>query len=189
MPSRGSLSRSEQMARIRGQNTEPERRLRSALWAAGLRFRVHAVTPVGRPDVVFPTRQLAVFIDGCFWHGCPLHYVRPRSRLDHWTGKLRINVDRDRRQTLELESLGWRVLRVWEHEVYEELSEVVQKIRQALESPEPERAPDWRVVAVEAIDDRTRMERRYLEQLRDPQAQRTEEGRRITAKWRRSRFV
>jgi len=185
MPSRRPLSRSEQMARIRGTDTGPEMRLRSALWAAGLRFRVHAATPVGRPDVVFPGRQLAIFIDGCFWHGCPLHYVRPRSRLDHWEGRLRANVDRDRRQTLELESLGWRVMRVWEHEVYENLAEVVQRVRQVLESSALDPSPDWRVVAVEAIDDAIRTERRYMEELRHPEARRIEEGRRITAKWRR----
>jgi DNA mismatch endonuclease, patch repair protein len=186
MPPRKPLTRSEQMARIRGQNTGPERLLRSALWAAGLRFRIHAVTPVGRPDVVFPGRRLAVFIDGCFWHGCPLHYVRPRSRLDHWEGRLRANVDRDRRQTLELESLGWCVLRVWEHEVYEELPEVVQQVQKVLRSPVLDSSsPDWRVVAVESIDEAVRLERRHLEQLRDPDVTKTEEGRRITAKWRR----
>lgn len=185
MPSRGPLSRSEQMARIRGENTRPERRLRSALWAAGLRFRIHAATPVGKPDIVFPGRQLAVFIDGCFWHGCPLHYVRPRSRLDHWEGRLRTNVDRDRRQTLELESLGWLVMRVWEHEIFEELPKVVERVQRAYESSQQATSPDWRVVAVESIDEQTRIERRHLEQLRNPEVKRTEEGRRITAKWRR----
>lgn len=187
MPSRGSLSRSEQMARIRGRNTGPERRLRSALWALGLRFRIHAATPAGRPDVVFPRQRLAVFIDGCFWHGCPLHYVRPRSRLDHWVAKLRTNVNRDRQQTLELEGLGWRVVRVWEHEVYEDLQDVVRRVRDALEDPAPIPAPDWRVVSVEPVDEVARTERRHLEQLRNPESKRTEEGRRITAKWRRPR--
>jgi DNA mismatch endonuclease (patch repair protein) len=173
------------MSRIRPRNTGPERRLRSALWAAGLRFRIHAATPVGRPDIVFPSRKVAVFIDGCFWHGCPWHYVRPRSRPEHWETKLRVNVDRDRSQTLELERLGWHVVRVWEHAVYEELPEVVERIRKSLESPGPESASDWRVVAVEAVDDGARIERRHLEELRDPSARKTEEGRRVTAKWRR----
>jgi DNA mismatch endonuclease (patch repair protein) len=173
------------MARIRGQNTGPERRLRSALWAAGLRFRIHATTPVGRPDVVFPSRRLAIFVDGCFWHGCPLHYVRPRSRTDHWALKLRINVDRDRRQTLELERLDWCVLRIWEHQVYEELPQLVNRIREILKGHEEESPSDWRVVAVEPIDDAARTERRHLEQLRNYEAARIEEGRRITAKWRR----
>src|ERR1700682_6168645 len=125
------LSRSEQMARIRGKNTGPERSLRSALWSTGLRYRIHPETPVGTPDIVLPGKRVAVFIDGCFWHGCPLHYVRPRSRTDHWIARLRGNVERDRRQTLELEALGWSVLRVWEHDVHEALSEVVERIRQS----------------------------------------------------------
>lgn len=140
---------------------------------------------MGQPDVVFPRLRLAVFVDGCFWHGCPLHYVRPQSHQDHWAGKLRINVDRDRRQTLGLEGLGWTVLRLWEHEVYENLPGVVQRVRGAVENPDPESAPDWRVVVVEVIDETNRTERRHLEQLRNPQAKKTEAGRRITAKWRR----
>jgi DNA mismatch endonuclease, patch repair protein len=181
----GPLSRSEQMSRIRGRDTEPERRLRSDLWAAGLRYRIHAATPVGRPDVVFPNRHLAVFIDGCFWHGCPLHYVRPGNRGEVWAAKLRTNVERDRRQTLELESLEWRVLRVWEHEIYEEAQAVVQRVREALRAPAAVSSPDWRVVAVEVIDEEARTERRHLEELRNPDVTRTEEMRRVTAKWRR----
>ena len=105
--------RSRMMSRIRGRNTRPERRLRQALWAAGLRYRKHAKTPVGRPDLVFVGPRVAVFVDGCFWHGCPRHYVRPRSRTDFWSRKLRENVDRDRRQTLELHVRGWTVVRIW----------------------------------------------------------------------------
>lgn len=186
MPPRKPLSRSEQMSRIRGKNTGPERRLRSALWAAGLRYRLYTPTTVGRPDVVFPSRKLAVFVDGCFWHGCPRHYVRPGSREEHWTARLRINVSRDRRQTLELEVLGWRVIRVWEHEVYEDLDLVVQRISLAVQGEiQDEVSLDWRVVAVEELDPATRWERRHLEQLRDSTSTRTEDGRRMTTKWRR----
>lgn len=180
------FSRSEQMARIRGKNTGPERRLRSALWAAGIRYRLHFLTPGGRPDVVLPRKKIAVFVDGCFWHGCPRHYVRPGSREEHWTARLRANVLRDRRQTLELEALGWRVIRIWEHEVFEDLGRVVHHIGRAASGEiEGEVLPDWRVVAVEEVDPVTRWERRHLEQLRDPNAIQIEEGRRITAKWRR----
>jgi DNA mismatch endonuclease (patch repair protein) len=185
MKRRPSLSRSEQMSRIRGKNTGPERRLRSALWKAGLRYLTHAETPLGRPDVVFPRRRIAVFIDGCFWHGCPQHYVRPRTRTDHWEGKLRENVDRDRQQTMALEALGWSVVRAWEHEVYESLEKVLSRIRCALGEGRATPDPEWRVVRVEEIEESARLERRHLEQLRDPSATRTEEGRRITAKWRR----
>jgi|SRR5579864_4117517 len=182
---RPPLSRSEQMSRIRGRNTRPERRLRSALWMAGLRYRLHVAALGARPDLILPARRVAVFVDGCFWHGCPLHYVRPRSRTEHWKDKLRENVDRDRRQTLELEARGWRVVRIWEHEIDEMLSGVVETVRRAAFGPAPEPSPDWRVVAVEEIEGAAKIERRHLEQLRDRQAQRTEAGRRITAKWRR----
>ncbi len=187
MAEQGPLTRSQQMSRIRWKNTEPEKRLRSALWSAGLRYRIHAETPVGKPDVVFPGRRIALFIDGCFWHGCPKHYVRPGSRVDFWAEKLRINVERDRQQTLKLEALGWCVIRVWEHEIYEELQEVVHRVRKIVAGKGLITQPDWRVVEVEEIDEKMRLERRHLEQLRDNSARRSEEGRRITVKWRRSR--
>ena len=72
--------------------------------------------------------QSAVFVDGCFWHGCPDHYVRPRTKNEFWDAKLKENVDRDRRQTVELTQLGWRVVRVWEHQVWEELDDTVEAI-------------------------------------------------------------
>jgi len=179
------LSRSEQMSRIRAQDTAPEWRLRRALWAAGLRYRVRVRTVVGKPDLVFLGPRVAVFIDGCFWHGCPRHYVRPGSRVEFWAQKLRINVDRDRAQTLELEALGWMVVRVWEHEVYEVLAEVVDRVRRAAKGDRGDDVPDWRVVRVEEIDRSRRLERRHLEALREPALTRVEEGRRVTAKWRR----
>jgi DNA mismatch endonuclease, patch repair protein len=188
MKGKHKLTRPEQMSRIRGKNTSPERRLRSALWRAGLRYRIHAKTPFGQPDVVFPKRAVAVFIDGCFWHGCPQHYVRPRSHTGHWENKLRENVERDRQQTLTLESLGWRVFRIWEHEVYESLDCVISQIHSAVADEKGSvLAPDWRVVLVEEIGESTRWERRYLESLRNPQATLVEEGRRVTTKWRRLR--
>lgn len=87
----------------RSQHTRPEVLLRQALWRAGLRYRLHTRTPVGRPDIVFPRQKVAIFIDGCFWHGCPEHYVRPRSRPEFWAAKLLTNFERDHRQTRELE--------------------------------------------------------------------------------------
>jgi DNA mismatch endonuclease (patch repair protein) len=179
-----ALSRSEQMARIKGKNTTPERRLRSALWAAGLRYRVHSATPVGRPDVAFIQQRLAVFIDGCFWHGCPKHYVRPRSREGFWTQKLKENVDRDRRQTLALEALHWRVVRAWEHEIFEEVDKVVSRVRLALSASHWTHSEDWRVIRVESLDETTKMERRILAPLRNTELRREVVGRRVTAKWR-----
>lgn len=175
------------MSRIRGTNTGPELRLRKALWAAGRRYRLHYRTPAGRPDVVFPGARVAVFIDGCFWHGCPVHYVRPRSREGFWSLKLRTNVDRDRAQTLLLEGEGWRVVRAWEHEVYEDLPAVVARVSAALDDSNWTGEPSERVARVEPIDDVRNTERRFLEALRDPTQRRVLHGRRFTTKWRRPR--
>src|SRR5688572_18812214 len=122
------LNRSEQMARIKGFDTSPEIALRRALWARGLRYRLKIRTPGGRPDVVFPTERLAVFIDGCFWHGCPLHYASPRSRKDFWSAKLAENIDRDWRQSTALQAAGWCVVRLWEHEVVLDLVRAAKQV-------------------------------------------------------------
>ena len=138
--------------------------------------------------MVFPSARVAVLVDGCFWHGCPRHYVRPRTKEDFWEAKLAENVARDRRQTLELEAQGWRVIRFWEHEVHEELEAAVQVVQQILSGKLQRQAPeDWRVVRVVALDETGSQERRILEDLRSPSEQRIEEGPRVTAKWRRAR--
>jgi DNA mismatch endonuclease (patch repair protein) len=103
----------------RGTDTRPEIVLRSALHRIGLRFRKH-VAPIPavrcRADVVFRRQRVAVFVDGCFWHQCPQHGVRPETNKGYWAEKLRRNVERDRRNEAELEAHGWTVIRVWEHD-------------------------------------------------------------------------
>ncbi len=180
-----ALTRSEQMSRIRGKDTSPERLLRSALWRAGLRFRLQSKTPHGRPDVVFSKAKVAVFIDGCFWHGCPEHYVRPRTRNDFWSAKLMENVGRDRRQTLQLEAEGWRVCRFWEHQVFESLPELVDTVRAALHDAQWIPPASWRVVQVDALAGEGAMEQRWTEELRSPLPQRSAIAQRSTRKWKR----
>lgn len=181
-----ALTRSEQMARIRGRNTSPELLLRQMLWQHGLRYRLHARTPTGRPDIVFPGARVAVFVDGCFWHGCPDHYVRPRSRSDFWAEKLKANVLRDIRQTRELELLGWRVLRVWEHEVFEDPERIVGLAVSATRARQWRPPSSWRAVRVVAIAGSVNQERWSLRELRDPVARRTITRARTTNKWRRA---
>lgn len=89
-------------------------------------FREHKITGwrrhlplTGKPDFAFPKARVAVFIDGCFWHGCPAHLRMPSTNVDYWQRKVARNMERDKRVTAELESKGWRVLRVWEHEIKE----------------------------------------------------------------------
>lgn len=103
----------------RRKNTQPEVRLRSTLQRRGLRFRKHYLLRCGgvrvRPDIVFTRVKLAVFVDGCFWHGCPEHQRVPMRNPEYWVPKLRSNIDRDGRVDAALTLDGWRVLRVWEH--------------------------------------------------------------------------
>lgn len=184
---RRPLTRSEQMSRIRGRDTAPELVVRGGLWAAGLRYRLHAKTPGGRADIVIPGARFALFVDGCFWHGCPEHYVRPRSRNEFWDAKLRENVDRDRRQTLALENAGWRVLRVWEHEISEAPTSVLERAMAAIGTVRFRPRAQWRVVRVEFLDREGQRECRHLEDLRDDRRRKTEEGARSTRKTGRIR--
>ncbi|MHA7209666.1 very short patch repair endonuclease [Arthrobacter sp. MDT1-65] len=118
------------MSQQRRRDTAPELRLRKSLFARGLRYRVDAPLPGmlrRRADVLFPRRQVAVFVDGCFWHSCPLHATTPRSNRDWWVAKLEANVTRDRGTDEHLRSRGWVVLRFWEHEDMESAAAVVEQ--------------------------------------------------------------
>lgn len=146
-----ALSRSEQMARIRSTNTRPECALRRALWVRGLRYRLNVRTPFGSPDLTFRSNRVVVFVDGCFWHGCPQHYLRPKTRADYWSEKLRTNVLRDQRQTTGFESQGWRVVRLWEHEIAEDLQSAANKVLRALRGARWRRLPYWRAIRVRPV--------------------------------------
>lgn len=113
------LTKSEQMARVRSHGTAPELELRRTLWSLGFRYRLRQSLP-GTPDLTFPSRRLAVFVDGCFWHGCPDHYVAPVTNADFWAAKLARNANRDRTVDAALRAFGWRALRLWEHEVHQQ---------------------------------------------------------------------
>ena len=99
-------------------DTAPEKALRSELWRRGLRFRVDSkvVGPRQRVDIVFTRAKVAVFVDGCFWHRCPVHATEPKANRDWWHAKLAANVDRDRMTDEPLTAAGWLVIRGWEHE-------------------------------------------------------------------------
>jgi DNA mismatch endonuclease, patch repair protein len=113
--------RSVRMALVRGKDTKPELYVRRVLHAAGLRYRLHDKRLPGRPDIVFPSRRIAVEVRGCLWHqhpdpDCKLARM-PKSRLDFWRPKLEGNALRDRRRENELAALGWRLIVVWECQV------------------------------------------------------------------------
>jgi DNA mismatch endonuclease (patch repair protein) len=101
-------------------DTTPERLLRSALHAQGLRFRkdrrIDAAGRPVRPDLVFGPARVAVFVDGCYWHRCSEHSTHPRANAEYWQAKFERNVERDRADDAALAEAGWTVVRVWEHE-------------------------------------------------------------------------
>lgn len=120
------------MARQRTRDTAPEIALRRALHRLGYRYRVDAPLP-GMPrrkaDILFTSRRIAVFVDGCFWHGCPEHATWPARNGDWWESKLRKNIARDLDTTERLTAEGWTVVRIWEHESLDEaLATVLQHL-------------------------------------------------------------
>ncbi|BBO80425.1 very short patch repair endonuclease [Desulfosarcina ovata subsp. sediminis] len=121
------------MSRIQGKNTKPELILRKALWACGMRYRLKSRLP-GRPDLYFPGKKLAVFVDGCFWHGCPDHCQAPKTNHSFWQKKLSNNKERDKEVNLLLKNEGWRVLRFWEHEVKNDLDGCIERIAREFQS-------------------------------------------------------
>src|SRR3974390_458903 len=126
--------RSRVMAQVRSQrNRSTEWRLRARLGRAGVSGGgVNPPDILGRPDFAFREDRLLLFIDGCFWHGCPECYRRPSSNTDYWDAKIARNRARDRRTSAQLRREGWRLLRIWEHQLCA-TGAVIQKIRKALQ--------------------------------------------------------
>lgn len=116
------------MSRIKGRDTAPELSLRRNLWALGLRYRLQYRIGRTRPDMVFFGAKLAVFVDGCFWHGCPQHSTMPKNNRDFWEQKLQRNRERDEENTTRLAEEGWRVVRLWEHEIEASPADCAQRI-------------------------------------------------------------
>jgi len=120
----------------RGRDTGPEVSIRAALHRSGARFRKdYRLDLPGarvRPDIVFTRVRLAVFVDGCYWHGCRAHRSLPRSNVEFWKTKIETTRARDRRQTEALHEAGWRVMRIWEHEP---VDDAVRRVLTALTLP------------------------------------------------------
>jgi DNA mismatch endonuclease (patch repair protein) len=130
------LTKSEQMARVKSRDTGLEMQVRRRLWAAGARYRVRPMLP-GTPDLAFQRAHVAVFVDGCFWHGCPDHYRAPATNVAYWKHKLERNLSLDRRVELTLTEGGWSVVRIWEHEIKSDPSSVVNRLLEATGRGQP----------------------------------------------------
>lgn len=125
-----SAANRKSMLANRNRDTSPELALRSLVHAAGLRYRVAAKPLPGMrrtADMVFRPTKVAVFIDGCYWHGCADHFVMPKTNTQYWREKIARNVSRDRDTDERLESEGWVVLRFWEHQGAEDCAEIVRR--------------------------------------------------------------
>ncbi|MCK4792627.1 MAG: very short patch repair endonuclease [Desulfobacteraceae bacterium] len=120
--------RSYNMSMIKGKDTKPEISLRKLLFAKGVRgYRVHYRLP-GKPDIVFPKKKIVVFIDGCFWHKCSKCFIKPQTNKGFWKEKINSNVERDRVVNKQLKKMGWKIIRIWEHEVRKNLNKSYLKV-------------------------------------------------------------
>lgn len=121
----------------KNRDTKPEMIVRRCLHASGLRYRVHA-RPIKdwnrRADLVFPRAKIAVFVNGCFWHGCPQHYTAPKTNAAYWVPKIKRNSERDVETFTRLKSEGWLVISMWEHEdLYKKSERIARRIRKRIE--------------------------------------------------------
>ncbi len=123
--------RSYCMSKICGKNTKPELVLRKLLRLNTLKFYTNSKLP-GKPDIVFPKQKLAVFVDGCFWHKCPRCFVKPATRTRFWMKKILGNVKRDKIINKTFVKSGWKVLRIWEHEIKQDNVKAGDRIIHAL---------------------------------------------------------
>lgn len=112
-------TRSRVMASVRSKNNKLEMQVRSIAHSLGYRYRLHRSDLPGKPDMVFPSRKIALFIHGCFWHGhdCKHGQRKPATNIEYWQGKIQRNIERDARVQQELRDLGWTPVVFWECEI------------------------------------------------------------------------
>lgn len=122
-------ARSLLMGRVRHSGTACELAVRSAVHRAGYRYRLdHGKGLPGRPDIVLRQIRVAIFVDGCFWHGCPQHGTLPKTNSRFWAAKIRRNRGRDKKNDRLLKRLGWKPLHVWEHDTKTDAIRILSRI-------------------------------------------------------------
>jgi len=125
-------TRSKIMSSIRGKNTKPEVAVRRLLWQNGKRYRIHDSSVFGTPDISNKSKSVAVFIDGCFWHGCSRCYKEPKSNTEFWRSKISRNRKRRKLVKARLRKEGIAILQFWEHQVLRNPGAVANKISRFL---------------------------------------------------------
>lgn len=122
------------MSSIKAKNTKPELILRKSLWQEGIKgYRIHWKKAPGRPDIAFPKKKLAIFVNGCFWHRCPYCMsIAPKTNSDFWEHKFNANTERDYKKQIELENMGWVVITIWECKIKKDLPSCIHSIKELL---------------------------------------------------------
>jgi len=120
--------RSEIMSRIRNKETKIEIQFRKELWKAGLRYRKNASGYLGKPDVLLKKYKTVIFVDSCFWHGCKRHGTMPKTRKKYWEAKIKRNKERDKEVSKYYKKLGWKVIRIWEHELKKDPHKIIDSV-------------------------------------------------------------
>jgi DNA mismatch endonuclease (patch repair protein) len=122
-------ARSKNMSLIKSKNTKPELVLREELCKRHLRYRIQYKIR-GKPDIVFPKKKIAIFVNGCFWHGHGCAYDHePKTNTSFWSSKIRNNKIRDKKNQIELSKIGWKVLVIWECNIEENLNKILQIVQ------------------------------------------------------------
>jgi DNA mismatch endonuclease (patch repair protein) len=120
--------RKKNMKAIKSVHTQLEDSVTKELWKRGVRFRKNVKGLVGKPDIAIKKYKVAVFLDSCFWHGCPVHGNKPKTNEDYWNNKLERNKARDAEVTKYYQQKGWNVLRIWEHDIKKNFDQTIDRI-------------------------------------------------------------
>lgn len=121
-------SKKNTMKYVKSKNTNLEMKVRKRLWKEGIRYKTNVKSLFGKPDIAFPNLKIVVFIDSCFWHGCPYHFRLPPKNPEFWEQKIRRNTERDNEITQHYVEENWIILRFWEHEINNNLDSVIATI-------------------------------------------------------------
>lgn len=111
-----------------------ENTVSKAVWNRGFRFRKNVRSLFGTPDIVIQKYRVVIFIDSCFWHGCPLHGTRPKTNQEFWNKKLDRNIERDKEVTQHYKDINWNILRIWEHDIRNDFENTIDEIAQFIQT-------------------------------------------------------
>lgn len=126
------LQRSKIMRAVRSKDTKIEVAFRKVLWKKGFRYSKNSAKYFGKPDIVLKKYETVIFLDSCFWHGCQKHFRMPATRKEYWEEKIERNKQRDKKVNQYYKKLGWKIFRIWEHDMQLKLDENIKKVIKTL---------------------------------------------------------